>query len=76
MAKKPHDFTDLSIIACCDCNKPLKKNVVERVDNPLRCYVCHLLSKGKKSIGTKNPVDLEQKQKNNRKAYNWLYKKD
>lgn len=47
--KKPYHFTDRdNSVRCIDCDRPLKKNVLERKDaqggtRPIRCYLCHCI---------------------------------
>jgi len=50
LAKKPFDHKVLSTIKCVDCGKPLKANLVHKLeeDVPKRCYECNLIRKGKK----------------------------
>jgi hypothetical protein len=43
--KKLYSFNVLSDRTCRDCDKPLKKRLVEQKQNkPTRCYKCHIES--------------------------------
>lgn len=77
--KKQHDYKELSSKKCVDCNKYLKKNLVENNPNATRCYCCDRISKGKLTSQRKTKfgvktIDWKKIQASNRKRYKFKFK--
>lgn len=65
MQKSKKNFRELSNKKCIDCGQPLKKNLVERNPDAIRCWVCHKIFtfKGKYFVLLKRLKAKQRKQK-------------
>jgi hypothetical protein len=58
---KPYPFSNIDPDhRCIDCGQPLKRNLLAKKPDALRCYVCHRLQSNNTNI---NRVALKLKQR-------------
>ena len=66
--KKDFDYKQVSNKTCRDCGRPLKKNLLHTNPDATRCWVCWRIATG---FSISRGKDLREKQKKNRRKYNW-----
>ena len=78
MKKLKEDFREMTDVLCKHCNKPIKKNVINRNPSAHLCYTCYLLEKGKEELvynrkrngkQVRRVINLKLKQKANLRIY-------
>ena len=67
------NFTEMSDSLCIDCNRPIKKNVINRQPEANRCFVCYKLSNGLSSSFIKRGkmINLKEAQAKQRKSFSY-----
>ena len=62
--KKPFDFRKVDLKRrCIDCNAPLKLNLLAKVPEAPRCYVCYILKTNNLNVNRKRLLALQKRNK-------------